>query len=56
VINRMAMPVGPANEERALHVLARVVSDSPFRARDLIDRVCAGTREAFGFKIGRAHV
>ena len=36
--------------ERALHVLARVVSDSPFRARDLIDRVCAGTGEAFGFK------
>lgn len=37
-------------EERALHVLARVVSDSPFRARDVIDRVCAGTREAFGLK------
>jgi signal transduction histidine kinase len=50
VINRMEMPVGPANEERALHVLARVVSDSPFRARELIDRVCVGTREAFGFK------
>ncbi len=31
-------------------MLARVVSDSPFRARELIDRVCAGTREAFGFK------
>jgi signal transduction histidine kinase len=38
-----------ASEERALQVLARVVSDSPFRARELIDRVCAGTREAFGF-------
>jgi signal transduction histidine kinase len=44
------MPAGTANEERALHVLARVVSDSPFRARELIDQVCAGTREAFGFK------
>jgi signal transduction histidine kinase len=39
-----------AREERALHVLARVVSDSPFRAGDLIDRVCLRTREAFGFK------
>ena len=39
-----------SNEERALHVLTRVVSDSPFRARDLIDRICIGTREAFGFK------
>ena len=37
-------------EERALQVLARVVSDSPFRAHDLIDRVCLRTREAFGFK------
>jgi signal transduction histidine kinase len=45
----MASP-GSAKEERALHVLTRVVSDSPFRARDLIDRVCAGTREAFGLK------
>jgi len=44
------MPAGTASEERALHVLARVVSDSPFRARELIDRVCAGTRDAFGFK------
>jgi signal transduction histidine kinase len=44
------MPAGAASEERALHVLARVVSDSPFRARELIDRVCAGTRDAFGFK------
>jgi signal transduction histidine kinase len=44
------MPPGTATEERALHVLARVVADSPFRARELIDRVCAGTREAFGFK------
>jgi signal transduction histidine kinase len=44
------MRAGAASEERALHVLARVVSDSPFRARELIDRVCAGTREAFGFK------
>jgi len=33
-----------------LHVLAQVVADSPFRARELIDRVCARTREAFGFK------
>lgn len=32
-----------------MQVLARVVADSPFRARELIDRVCAGTREAFGF-------
>ena len=30
--------------------MARVVADSPFRARELIDRVCAGTREAFGFE------
>ena len=37
-------------EERALHVLTRVVSDSPFRARELIDRLCTGTRDAFGFK------
>ena len=44
------MPAGTASEGRALHVLAQVVSDSPFRARELIDRVCAGTREAFGFK------
>jgi two-component system, OmpR family, phosphate regulon sensor histidine kinase PhoR len=44
------MPVGTASEERALHVLARVVSDSPFRARELIDRVCTGARDAFGFK------
>jgi len=39
-----------SREERALQVLTRVVSDSPFRARELIDRVCAGTRDAFGFK------
>jgi signal transduction histidine kinase len=44
------MPTHTAGEERALHVLARVVADSPFRARELIDRVCAGTREAFGFE------
>jgi signal transduction histidine kinase len=44
------MPAGAVSEERALHVLARVVSDTPFRARELIDRICAGTREAFGFK------
>src|SRR5919201_1748364 len=44
------MPPGTATEERALHVLARVVADSPFRARELIERVCDGTREAFGFK------
>jgi len=44
------MPAGTASEGRALHVLAQVVSDSPFRARELIERVCAGTREAFGFK------
>jgi len=43
------MPLQTAPEERALHVLARVVADSPFRARELIDRVCAGTRDAFGF-------
>jgi signal transduction histidine kinase len=45
----MAAPES-TKEERALQVLARVVSDSPFRARDLIDRVCAGTRDAFGLK------
>ena len=39
-----------SKEGRALQVLTRVVSDSPFRARELIDRVCVGTREAFGFK------
>ncbi len=44
------MPTRTAGEERALHVLARVVADSPFQARELIDRVCAGTREAFGFE------
>jgi signal transduction histidine kinase len=44
------MAAAATNEERALQVLARVVSDSPFRARELIDRVCAGTRDAFGFK------
>jgi len=37
-------------EERALHVLARVVADTPFRAGELLDRVCVRTREAFGFK------
>jgi signal transduction histidine kinase len=41
---------GSKKEERALHLLARVVSDSPFRARDVIDRVCTGTRDAFGLK------
>ena len=41
---------GSTKEERALHVLTRVVSDSPFRARELIDRLCTGTRDAFGFK------
>jgi two-component system phosphate regulon sensor histidine kinase PhoR len=49
-IPREEMPVRTATEERALQVLARVVADSPFRARELIDRVCDGTREAFGFK------
>lgn len=44
------MPAKTAKEERALQVLARVVADSPFRARELIERVCAGTSEAFGFK------
>jgi signal transduction histidine kinase len=44
------MPARSPSEERALQVLARVVTDSPFRARELIDRVCTGTREAFGFK------
>jgi signal transduction histidine kinase len=42
-------PAG-SKEERALQVLTRVVTDSPFRARELIDRVCVGTREAFGLK------
>jgi signal transduction histidine kinase len=37
-------------EGRALQVLARVVAEGPFRAREVIDRVCAGTRDAFGFK------
>jgi len=31
-------------------VLARVVAQGPFHARELIDRVCTGTRDAFGFK------
>ena len=39
-----------ATEERALQVLAQVVADTPFRARELIDGVRAGTREAFGFQ------
>ena len=39
-----------SKEGRALKLLTRVVSESSFRARELIDRVCAGTREAFGFK------
>jgi signal transduction histidine kinase len=47
--HRAEMPA-TTSEERALQVLARVVADSPFRARELIDRVCAGTRDAFGFK------
>jgi len=41
---------GSIKEQRALEVLTRVISDNPFRARELIDRVCAGTRDAFGFK------
>ena len=44
------MPPGTASEGRALQVLARVVAEGPFRARELIDRVCTGTRDAFGFK------
>lgn len=44
------MRAGTASEERALQLLARVVADGPFRARELIERVCAGTREAFGFE------
>jgi signal transduction histidine kinase len=44
------IPADTAREQRALHVLARVVADSPFRAGELIDRVCIRTREAFGFK------
>jgi signal transduction histidine kinase len=44
------MPARTASEERALHVLAQVVADSPFRARELIDRLCAGARDAFGYK------
>jgi signal transduction histidine kinase len=43
-------PAETAKEERALHLLARVVADSPFRAGELIDRVCLRTRDAFGFK------
>lgn len=43
-------PADTAREERALQVLARVVTDSPFRAHELIDRVCLRTREAFGLK------
>ena len=38
------MTAAGSKEGRALQVLTRVVSDSPFRARELIDRVCAGTR------------
>jgi signal transduction histidine kinase len=44
------MPARTASEGRALRLLARVVADGPFRACELIDRVCAETREAFGFK------
>ena len=44
------IPAESAREERALHVLARVVADSPFRAGELIDRICLRTRDAFGFK------
>src|ERR1700750_1996848 len=43
-------PAETAKEERALHVLADVVAANPFRARELIDRVCTRTRDAFGFK------
>jgi signal transduction histidine kinase len=43
-------PADTAREERALHVLARVIADTPFRAGELIDRVCVRTRDAFGFK------
>jgi hypothetical protein len=43
-------PANTAREERALHVLARVVADTPFRAGELLDRVRVKTREAFGFK------
>ncbi len=43
-------PVDTAREQRALHVLARVVADTPFRAGELLDRVRVRTREAFGFK------
>jgi signal transduction histidine kinase len=44
------IPADTAREERALHLLARVVADTPFRAGELLDRVCVRTREAFGFK------
>src|SRR5215468_761411 len=44
------IPANAAREERALHVLAGVVADTPFRAGELIDRVCVRTREAFGFE------
>ena len=46
----MPVSVQTASERRALQVLTRVVSDSPFREGELIDRVCARTREAFGLK------
>src|SRR3954462_3705513 len=44
------MAARTGGERRALQVLARVVSDSPFRAPELIDGVCAGTRDAFGLE------
>lgn len=46
----MGMAARTGGERRALQVLARVVSDSPFRAPELIDGVCAGTRDAFGLE------
>ena len=44
------MTAETAKEERALQLLARVVAESPFRARELIDRVRTETRDAFGYK------
>jgi signal transduction histidine kinase len=51
-VNRSAgmNPADTARAERALQVLARVVADSPFRAHELLDRVCVRTRDAFGYK------
>src|SRR3954453_15455905 len=44
------MAARTGGEGGALQGLARVVSDSPFRPPELIDGVCAGTRDAFGLE------